>query len=69
MNFENLKNPELQEKLKSAATLEELKEIARTEGLLLSDEQLEVSGGKLSSTCEDDLYCEQDHYCRDLAVK
>ena len=67
MDFESLKDPELQEKLKAATTEEELLGIVRAEGMRLSDEQLAVSGGGVSSTCEDDLYCEQDHYCRDLS--
>ena len=47
MNFEDLKNPELQEKLKSAKTPEELVALVKEEGLELSDEQLEaMSGGK-----------------------
>ena len=46
MNFEDLKNPELQEKLKEAKTPEELLAIAKEEGFELSDEALEtVAGG------------------------
>ena len=46
MNFEILKNPELQEKLKSAKTPEEILAIANDEGFELSDEELSaVSGG------------------------
>ena len=46
MNFEDLKNPELQEKLKSAKTAEEILAIAKEEGYQLSDEELSaVSGG------------------------
>ena len=46
MNFEDLNNPELQEKLKSAKTADELVALAKEEGLELTDEQLEaVSGG------------------------
>ena len=46
MNFEDLKNPELQEKLKAASTLEELFAIAKENGLELSDDQIEaISGG------------------------
>ena len=46
MNFESLKNPELQEKLKACTSTEELVALAKAEGLELSDEQLEsVSGG------------------------
>ena len=46
MNFEDLRNPELQEKLKSAKSVEELLALAKEQGVELSDEQLEaVSGG------------------------
>ena len=46
MNFEDLKNPELQEKLKAASTLEELFAIAKENGLELSDDQIDaISGG------------------------
>ena len=47
MNFEDLKNPELQEKLKSAKSVEDLVALAKAEGLELTDEQLEaVAGGE-----------------------
>ena len=47
MNFEDLKNPELQEKLKAANTPDELVALVKEEGMELSDEQLEaMSGGK-----------------------
>ena len=46
MNFEDLKNPELQDKLKAAKAPEDILALARDEGLELSDEELEaVSGG------------------------
>ena len=46
MNFEDLKNPELQEKLKAAKAPEEVLAIAKEEGFELTDDQLEaVSGG------------------------
>ena len=46
MNFEDLKNPELQEKLKAVKTPDELVALAKSEGIDLSDEQLEaVAGG------------------------
>ena len=45
MNFEDLKNPEFQEKLKSAKTADELVELAKAEGVELTDEQLEVIAG------------------------
>ena len=47
MNFEDLKNPELQEKLKSAKSAEDLIALAQAEGVELTDEQLEaISGGE-----------------------
>lgn len=46
MNFEDLKNPELQEKLKSAKTPEDLLAIAKEEGFELTDVELEgIAGG------------------------
>ena len=55
MNFDDLKNPELQEKLKACGTVEELIALAKEEGIELSDEQLDtVSGGEeWYSLCED----------------
>ena len=47
MNFEDLKNPELQEKLRACNTGEELAALAEAEGIELSDNQIEaVSGGR-----------------------
>ena len=55
MNFEDLKNPELQEKLKAAKTPEEMLAIAREEGFELSEEELEgVAGG---GTWDSDNFC------------
>ena len=46
MNFEDLKNPVLQERLKSAKTPEEILAIANEAGFELTDEQLQaISGG------------------------
>ena len=46
MNFEDLKNPELQEKLMGASTPEELLAVAQGEGFKLSDDALQaVAGG------------------------
>ena len=45
MKFEDLKNPEFQEKLKNAQTPEELVALAKAEGVELSDEQLEAIAG------------------------
>ena len=58
MNFEDLKNPELQEKLKACKTPEELFRLAKEEGLELSEEELKaVAGGvtwcwAVSSGCD-----------------
>ena len=47
MNFDDLKNPELQEKLMGASTPEKLLAIAKEEGFELSDAELDgVSGGE-----------------------
>ena len=45
MNFEDLKDPELQEKLKSAKTPEELVRLVVERGCELSDGQLETLAG------------------------
>ena len=56
MNFEDLKNPELQEKLKSAKTSDELVALVKEEGIQLSDAQLEdLSGGARWINCHDAL--------------
>ena len=52
MNFEDFKDPEVQEKLKEAQSPQELLELAREAGFELTDEQLEdVSGGKYDWGC------------------
>ena len=54
MNFDDLKNPELQEKLKACETPEDVFELIRSEGIDLTDEELQaISGGS------DDGYCAQ----------
>ena len=40
MNFDDLKNPELQEKLKRCETIDELVQLAKAEGMELTDGQL-----------------------------
>ena len=49
MNLEDLKNPELQEKLKGCETPEDIFELVKTEGIDLTEEELQaISGGYLS---------------------
>ena len=45
MSFEDLKNPELQEKLKSAKTPEEMLALVREEGFELSESELDGIAG------------------------
>ena len=45
MNFEDLKSPELQEKLKACKTTDDIIELVRTEGVDLTDEQLQALAG------------------------
>ena len=62
MNFEDLKNPALQEKLKAAKTPEEVLAIANEEGFELTDEALEaVAGGEF--WCP--VVCNNDNDCYD----
>ena len=52
MNIEDLKNPELQEKLKRCETVDELVQLVKAEGMELNDEQLAaVAGG------DNEWYC------------
>ena len=72
MDFDNLKNPELQEKLKSAKTVDELVALAKQEGLELTDKQLEtVAGGE--SNWDSIVGCEGQaclgHGCLDYVVE
>ena len=61
MDFEDLKSPELREKLKAAKTPEDMLAIAKEQGYELTDEQLDgVSGGWdacLTDGCADDAPC------------
>ena len=60
MNFEDLKNPELQEKLKAVRTADELIELAEQAGIELTDAQLDcVVGG--------DSWCECTDYCASIS--
>lgn len=74
MNLEDLKSPELQEKLKSANTFEDLMTIANEEGVELTDEQIDqISGGgawnhpKNCPACgkENIYHYGAQYYCRD----
>ena len=64
MNFEDLKNPELQEKLKAAKTPEELVALAKEEGMELSDEQLEslCAGGSEWYEMKPGRHCKAKRY-------
>ena len=63
MNFEDLKNPELQEKLKSANTPEDILAIAKKEGVELTDDELEgVSGGSWSCGIDCSQYVPEPNY-------
>ena len=64
MNFEDLKDPEFQEKLKAAKTSAELVALAKEEGIELSDEQLEVIAGGESEWYEmkQGQHCYVRHY-------
>ena len=55
MNFEDLKNPELQEKLKSAKTPEDILALAKEEGFELADADLDCVSGGSWNTCNS--YC------------
>lgn len=62
MDFEDLKNPELQEKLKACKTADELVELAREEGVELSDEQLDsIAGGAWEMNKCLNKYCRSVH--------
>ena len=53
MNLKDLKNPEIQEKLKAAKTPEELLALAREEGCELTDAELESVAGGSWDFCTD----------------
>lgn len=53
MNIDDLKNPELQERLKNAKTPEELLAIVKEAGYELTDEQLNaIAGGSWCHECK-----------------
>ena len=45
MDIKDLKDPELQEKLKACSTMEDFAELAKSQGVELSDEQVEAIAG------------------------
>lgn len=45
MDFEDLKDPEFQERLKSAQTVDDLVELAKNEGVELTDDEVAVLAG------------------------
>ena len=50
--------PEQMEKARACKSTDELVELAKTEGIELSEEQLEaLAGGKAWYDCTDDFYC------------
>ena len=51
MNFEDLKNPELQEKLRACQTAEELVAFMASEGVEMSNDQLEAVSGGFEWSC------------------
>ena len=57
MDFEDLKDPALQEKLKAAKTPEEVLAIAKEEGYELSDAELAEAAGGVKWACEKDDWC------------
>ena len=60
VEFDDLKDPQLQERLRNAKTPEEVLEIAQEFGMELKDDQLEtVAGG---AWCSD--FCTEIHFCR-----
>ena len=60
MNLEDLKSPEIQEKLKAAKSPEELLALAREEGCELTDAELEGVAGGSWDFCADYLGDELD---------
>ena len=51
MNLDDLKNPELQEKLRACQTAEELVAIMESEGIGLTDNQLDAISGGFDWSC------------------
>ena len=55
MNLEDLKNPELQEKLKGCQTPEDIFELVKAEGVDLTSEQLQAMSGGSGEWISDSL--------------
>lgn len=65
MQFEDLKDPALQERLRACQSAEELAAIAAEMGIELSDEELEaVSGGVDWSCALHDSTCDGYRFCQ-----
>ena len=62
MDFEDLKNPELQEKLKACKTADDLADLAQEEGIVLTDEQLESLAGGFDWKMHNGPHCKVRHY-------
>ena len=60
MNFEDLKSPELQEKLKAVSTPEDIFEIVKTEGIDLTEDDLKAISGGSEFSDEWDLFWSDD---------
>ena len=65
MNYENL-SPELKNKAKACKTSEELIALAKSEGIELTDEQLNAVSGGIEWSCKD-REC-NDNICSDFSV-
>ena len=60
MDFEDLKNPKLQERLKSAKSPEELLALAKEEGFELTEDELDGIAG--AGWCEQATYVCHDNW-------
>ena len=57
MNFDDLKDPEVQERMKSAKTPADLLAIAKESGYELSEEELNAMSGGWRPVCDYDPFC------------
>ena len=64
MNFEDLKSPELQEKLKACQTAEDLVRLALENGYELNDDELEAVSGGVEWSCAARGTCEGYRFCQ-----